>query len=152
MTNTDVMESIRKERTLEMLRSRLQTLKSAAFMKKQAEQNYQEVASAVKTALKEVAGTNGTPVRFWVDGDEHAAILSKPKPELSWNLELLVPWLQENGFWDKVSTQVVDPLKLASEISVGNIVLTEEQTAAFQYMSKDVAASVRFVNPTSDSL
>lgn len=152
MTTTDVMESIRKDRLLDALRSKLATLKLAAAAKKTAEQNYQEVSANVKANLLEVSGHNGTPVRFWLDGEEHAAILSKPKPELSWNLEKLVPWLQENGFWDRVTTQVVDPLKLASEMAAGNIKLTPELEAEFQYTSKDVAASVKWVNPTPESL
>lgn len=152
MTTTDVMESIRKDRLLDSLRSRLATLKLASAAKKVAEQNYQEVSANVKAALREVSGTNGTPVRFWLDGEELAAILSKPKPEMSWNLELLVPHLREIGKFDVVSTQVIDPHKLASEIAAGNIVFTPEQEAYFQYISKDVAASVKWVNPTPDSL
>lgn len=149
---TEVAKTIAMERTMATLRSRLGMLKYASLEKNVAERRYQEVANLVKDILREVDGENGNGVRFTLDGGEYAAILSKPTPELSWDAEKLVPYLQEIGVWERVSTQVVDPYKLASELAAGTLVLTDEQKAEFQVLSKDVAASVRFVNPTPQSI
>lgn len=150
MANTDVLDAVRKDRLLDSLRGKLRTLKMATQGKKEAQLMYDEIASGVKTDLLEVDGENGAGVRFWIEGQEFCAKLVKPEQELSWDVSKLVPALREAGVWEKVSTRVLDPNKLAAELSTGALTLPGD-LKDYQYVSKDVAASVRFVNPTAES-
>lgn len=147
----EVMDSIKRERVLERLRGLLLLTSRASGEKKVAEQNYKEVSTPAKDLLREIDGENGNGIRFWDGDEEKAAILSKPKPELSWDLEKLVPELRRLGVWDKVSTRVLDANKLASELASGNVQL-DGGVEPYQYVSKDVAASIKFINPRPDSM
>jgi hypothetical protein len=150
MSNDDVLTSIRNERNLEKLRVWLASLESAADHKHEADRQYQDVAAMVKPLLAAVDGENGTGVRFWNGDEEKAAILSKPREELSWDLEKLVPALRALKAFERVSVRVVDPAKLASELASGNLTLPEP-LRHYQYVIKDVSPSVRFVNVRPES-
>lgn len=145
----DSMDLIRKNRVLESLRDHLHQLKGIADQKKAAELHYKEHASVTREELREIDGENGTGVRFEYDGKECAAIVCQANTPKIWDLENLIPWLKENGHWDKVKSTVLDANKLAAEISVGNISATE--TEKFQMDGTKPTAYVKFVNPKPDS-
>jgi hypothetical protein len=152
MVATDIAESIKASRTIEALRGTLRTLYMATLAKKDAQAMYDEIATGVKQDLAAVDGENGDGVRF-VDhtGAERAAILSKPKDEISWDVAKTAQKLRERGLWDKCSTRVLDPNKLASEIAAGTVAFTEDELSELQVITKSISPSVRFVNSKPDS-
>lgn len=143
------METIQKSRMLNSVRDHLNQLKMIADQKRGAEALYKEQASVVLTELAELDGENGPGVRFEYEGNEYAARVCQPDTPKIWDLENLIPWLKQNGYWDKVKTTVLDPNKLAAEISVGNISATD--TEKFQLDAKKPTAYVKFINPTPES-
>lgn len=145
----EAMGLITRNRVLSSLRDHLYQLKVIADQKRASEQLYKEQASVTKGELLEIDGENGSGVRFEYEGKEYAAIVCQPGTPKIWDLENLVPWLKKNGHWDKVKTTILDPEKLAAEISMGNISATE--TEKFQLDGTTPTAYVKFVNPKPDS-
>ena len=141
-------DDIRKVRVLDALREKLKLAKVASVNASQTESSRKEVhADAVKD-LAEIDGKNGNGVRFDYYGTELAAFVCQPEPELIWDAAPLIEYLQKVGLYDKVSTVVLDPEKLESEMAAGNI---KRATLKKFQIEKPRSPYLKFINPRPES-
>ena len=134
---------------LDKLRAKLADLKAVSAVKSDAETQYKDLAADIIPELRELGGgDNGPGVRLEWGGKEWAAFVCQPEPEQTWDAAPLIEWLKENGHWATVSTTVLDPQKLETEMAAGNI---DRRKLAKFIVKTPRKPYVKWGNPKPDS-
>lgn len=149
-TKAAATEEVKKQRMLNGLRDMLSSLKGLRIGEKQAAEASKEYAAQIKPLLEDVDGLNGGGVRFEFEGVEYAALVCQPDAGKIWDAAPLIEHLKQSpALWRKVSTTVLDPMKLEAEMAAGNI--NREELLKFQIPDKLKASYIKFVNAKPES-
>lgn len=137
------------DRELERVRELLSILKDQRCLKEELDR---EIGDTQSEVIRSMTGLEATKkgVRFEYEGADLCGVVVQGHRKPQYDTPALVQYLRDQGQFQRVSTRVLDPLKLEAALAAGDI--DPAALARFELPAEPLAPYVKFVPPKKESL